>query len=117
MLARLLLALALLEGVLAGIRTLPPKGAAVVRAGTKITGEYATIGAALAALPADNSTQSVFIYPGTYAEQVNITRGGPTKVITPPSAWSPLLIRLAPAALWLHVRHGLLPPQHRLHHR
>jgi hypothetical protein len=88
-------------------RVLPPRGAVVVRqhsarkvrpfphwpaslTGRARQGEFATIGAAVAALPADNSTQVVFVYPGTYAEQVNVTRGGHTTVrcscCTPPRA-------------------------------
>jgi pectinesterase len=43
-------------------------------------GEYSTIGAAVNALPNDTSTQTVFIYPGTYPEQVNVSRVGPTTV-------------------------------------
>jgi hypothetical protein len=41
---------------------------------------YSSVGAAVNALPADNSSQVVFVYPGTYVEQVNVTRGGQTTV-------------------------------------
>jgi pectinesterase len=62
--------------VSAASRTSPPSGALVVRAGTTNSGEYKTINAALAALPNDGSTRSIFIYGGTYNEQVYITRKG-----------------------------------------
>ncbi|KAG6827003.1 hypothetical protein H0H92_013618 [Tricholoma furcatifolium] len=62
---------------LAERRTTPPSGAVVVRAGTNSTEEFATVSAAVASLPNDNSTQTIFIYPGIYAEQVYITREGP----------------------------------------
>jgi hypothetical protein len=64
----------------------PPAGVADWSAsltGRARQGEFATIGAAVAALPADNSIQVVFVYPGTYAEQVNVTRGGHTTVRCP----------------------------------
>lgn len=73
-----LLALAL--SVVAVSRTSPPSGALVVRAGTTTPGEYATLLAAVAALPNDSSSRSIFIYPGTYQGQVNIQRTGPTIV-------------------------------------
>lgn len=73
-----LLALAL--SVVAVSRTSPPSGALVVRAGTTTSGEYATLLAAVAALPNDSSSRSIFIYPGTYQGQVNIQRTGPTIV-------------------------------------
>ncbi|KAF8158033.1 pectinesterase [Crassisporium funariophilum] len=62
---------------LAASRTSPPSGAVVVRAGTTTTGEYKTVTAAVNALPNDSSSRSIFIYPGTYSEQVYITRAGP----------------------------------------
>ncbi|KAF8660894.1 hypothetical protein AX16_001523 [Volvariella volvacea WC 439] len=64
----------------AASRTSPPSGALVVRAGTSTSGEYRTINAALAALPNDSSSRSIFIYPGTYNEQVYITRSGPLTI-------------------------------------
>ncbi|KAL2129177.1 hypothetical protein VTI74DRAFT_8117 [Chaetomium olivicolor] len=57
----------------AAARTSPPKGCLVVRrSGTK-AGEYSTISAALAAVKANGC---VFIYGGTYAEQMRITTAG-----------------------------------------
>lgn len=73
-----LLALAL--SVVATSRTSPPSGALVVRAGTTTSGEYATVSAAVAALPNDSSSRSIFIYPGTYQGQVLVQRSGPTTV-------------------------------------
>ncbi|KAF5363373.1 hypothetical protein D9756_001058 [Leucocoprinus leucothites] len=61
-------------------RTSPPSGAKVVRAGTTNSGEFATLSAAVNSLPNDGSSQSIFIYPGTYNEQVYITRSGPLTV-------------------------------------
>lgn len=66
--------------VLATARTSPPSGAKVVRSGTTTSGEYSTVQAAVNALPNDSTTQSIFIYSGTYKEQVYITRTGPTTV-------------------------------------
>lgn len=65
--------------VLAASRTSPPSGAKVVRAGTSTSGEYSTITAALNSLDT-SSTASIFIYPGTYNEQIYITRSGPLTV-------------------------------------
>ncbi|THH17146.1 hypothetical protein EW146_g3618 [Bondarzewia mesenterica] len=62
-------------------RTSPPFGAKIVRAGTTTGGEYTTLGAAVAALPSDSSSQTIFIYPGTYNEQVNIQRSGPVTLL------------------------------------
>ena len=67
--------------VLAASRTSPPSGAVVVRAGTTTTGEYKTVNAAISALPNDGSARSIFIYGGTYNEQVYITRKGKLTVI------------------------------------
>lgn len=61
-------------------RTTPPAGAKVVRAGTTTTGEFSTFAAAVAALPNDSSAQTIFVFPGTYAGQVNIQRSGPVTV-------------------------------------
>ncbi|KAF9046510.1 pectinesterase [Panaeolus papilionaceus] len=65
---------------LAASRTSPPSGAIVVRAGTSTSGEYKTVSSAVASLPNDSSSRSIFIYPGTYNEQVYITRSGPLTI-------------------------------------
>ena len=58
-------------------RTTPPAGAVVVRLGTVTDGEFADIGSAINSLPNDSSAQTVFIFPGIYEGQVNISRPGP----------------------------------------
>ncbi|KIM41502.1 carbohydrate esterase family 8 protein [Hebeloma cylindrosporum] len=61
-------------------RTAPPLGAIVVRSGTAAYGEFNTISAAVNSLPNDQSSRSIFIYPGHYNEQVYITRPGPLTI-------------------------------------
>ncbi|KAG6867805.1 hypothetical protein C0993_010831 [Termitomyces sp. T159_Od127] len=70
----------LYEVVLGATRTSPPAGAIIVRAGTNSQGEFSTLAAAVASLPNDNSVQSIFIFPGIYTEQVDITRSGPLTI-------------------------------------
>ncbi|EIN10120.1 hypothetical protein PUNSTDRAFT_154815 [Punctularia strigosozonata HHB-11173 SS5] len=70
----LLFALSVAGTALAAGRTSPPSGAKVVRQGTTTSGEYATLSAAVAALPDDGTAQSIFIYAGNYTEQVYIDR-------------------------------------------
>ncbi|GLB38743.1 hypothetical protein LshimejAT787_0506080 [Lyophyllum shimeji] len=72
----LALALSFCQTVLAASRTSPPSGAIVVRAGTTTSGEFKTVASAVASLPNDSSSRSIFIYPATYSEQVYITRTG-----------------------------------------
>jgi len=62
-------------------RTTPPTGAVIVRAGTTTNGEFADVGSAINSLPSDSSAQTVFIFPGTYQGQVNISRSGPVKIL------------------------------------
>ena len=61
-------------------RTSPPNNAVVVRQNTTLAGEFSTISAAINSLPGDSSRQVLFIFPGTYSEQVTITREGPLVV-------------------------------------
>ncbi|KAF8968909.1 carbohydrate esterase family 8 protein [Flammula alnicola] len=62
-------------------RTTPPNGALSVRAGAAPgSGMFDSINGALAALPNDKSNQTIFIFPGVYLEQVNITRTGPLTI-------------------------------------
>ncbi|KAF5392252.1 hypothetical protein D9757_001532 [Collybiopsis confluens] len=56
-------------------RLTPPAGAIVVSK-TPASGQFSTIQAAVNSLPNDGSTQTIFINPGTYSEQVSITRSG-----------------------------------------
>ncbi|KAJ6453544.1 pectinesterase [Mycena sanguinolenta] len=72
--------LPLIQYALAASRTTPPSGAVVVRAGTTTPGEFSTLSAALASLPNDNSSRSIFIFPGTYTGQNDITREGPLTI-------------------------------------
>lgn len=60
--------------------TEPPPGAVIVKPNTNVTGEFSDLGAAVNSLPADNTSQVVFVYPGVYVGQVNISRAGPVKV-------------------------------------
>ncbi|KAJ6582995.1 pectinesterase [Mycena vulgaris] len=69
--------LSLIHYALAASGTTPPSGAIIVRKGTTTSGEFATLTAALNSLPNDSSARSIFIFPGTYAERVNIVRSGP----------------------------------------
>lgn len=60
--------------------TEPPKGAVIVNANTHVAGEFSDLGEAVNSLPADNTSQVVFVYPGVYLGQVNISRAGPVTV-------------------------------------
>lgn len=66
------LLLALPTLVLGLSRTSPPSGAKVVRKSPG-SGEYGTVSAAVAALTG-TATATIFIYPGTYTEQVVVLR-------------------------------------------
>ncbi|KAK1233368.1 hypothetical protein PQX77_003477 [Marasmius sp. AFHP31] len=70
----------LLAFVQAASRTSPPSGAIVVRPGTTTSGEFKTIQSAVNSLPNDSSSRFIFLYPGTYTEQVYITRSGPLTI-------------------------------------
>ncbi|KAF8054257.1 pectin lyase fold/virulence factor [Lyophyllum atratum] len=62
-------------------RTSPPSGAVVVRKTGTLSGEFSTVQAAVNSLPNDSSARMIFIYPGTYTEQVSISRAGKTTVL------------------------------------
>ncbi|KAK0199648.1 pectin lyase fold/virulence factor [Desarmillaria ectypa] len=62
-------------------RTSAPSGAVVVRGSGTKSGEYSTVQAAVTALPNDGTTQVIFIYAGTYSEQVYINRTGKTTIM------------------------------------
>jgi pectinesterase len=53
-------------------RTKPDRGALVVDASGRYNGSYTTIGAAVAGLHNDTNAQKIFVFPGTYKEQVYI---------------------------------------------
>ncbi|KAH6685445.1 pectin lyase fold/virulence factor [Plectosphaerella plurivora] len=62
--------------------TVPPAGAVLVAADGSISGAFTSLTAALASLPSDSTSQIIFIYPGTYNEQVpSINRPGPVMII------------------------------------
>ncbi|RBR24242.1 uncharacterized protein FIESC28_02975 [Fusarium coffeatum] len=62
--------------------TTPPKNAVVVSVGGEKSGSYSSLTDALKSLPKDSSPQVIFIYPGTYEEQVpSINRPGPVTII------------------------------------
>ncbi|KAG7104931.1 pectinesterase A like protein [Verticillium longisporum] len=70
--------------------TEPPAGAVIVAAPGAITRRadgstaetFNSLTAALASLPSDSSNQIIFLYPGTYTEQVpSINRPGPVMII------------------------------------
>ncbi|KAJ7133454.1 carbohydrate esterase family 8 protein [Mycena epipterygia] len=60
--------------------TEPPPGAVIVKPNANVPGEFSDLGAAVNSLPADNTSQVVFVYPGVYVGQVNISRAGPVKI-------------------------------------
>ncbi|KAF7909127.1 hypothetical protein BELL_0115g00060 [Botrytis elliptica] len=57
-------------------RTSPPSGCLTVRGSGTLSGEYSTVGAALTALGSSTTTACIFIYSGTYNEQLTISYGG-----------------------------------------
>ncbi|RKK08213.1 hypothetical protein BFJ68_g16901 [Fusarium oxysporum] len=62
--------------------TTPPKDAVLVSVGGEKPGSYSSLTDALKSLPKDSTSQVIFIYPGTYEEQVpSINRPGPVTII------------------------------------
>lgn len=62
--------------------TVPPEGAVLVASDGSISGAFTSLTAALASLPADSTSQVIFIYPGSYTEQVpTVNRPGPVMII------------------------------------
>ncbi|KAJ4179657.1 hypothetical protein NW755_012381 [Fusarium falciforme] len=62
--------------------TVPPKGAVLVSVNGEKEDSYSSVTDALASLPKDSTEQVIFIYPGTYEEQVPaINRPGPVTII------------------------------------
>ena len=61
--------------------TVPPKGAVLVSVGGSIANSFQNLTAALASLPTDTSAQIIFIYPGSYTEQVSVNRPGPVTIV------------------------------------
>ncbi|PWW76588.1 carbohydrate esterase family 8 protein [Tuber magnatum] len=73
-----LLALEIVSAVNAVGVTEPPAGAVVVDLNSNAAGVYKTIQDAVASLPNDSSSRTIFIHPGTYRGQVILRRPGPT---------------------------------------
>ncbi|KAI5271854.1 pectin lyase-like protein [Aureobasidium subglaciale] len=62
--------------------TVPPQYAVVVSADGQHNASFTNLTAALASLPNDNTNQTVFLYAGTYTEQIpSINRPGAVRVI------------------------------------
>ncbi|KAK5118526.1 hypothetical protein LTR62_003041 [Meristemomyces frigidus] len=62
--------------------SVPPTGAVLVSQNGQMNGSFSNITAALASLPNDNTNQTVFIYSGTYTEQVpTINRPGALRIL------------------------------------
>lgn len=71
-------------------RTSPPTGCLTVRGSGTLSGEYNTFKAALTALGSSTSVACIFLYSGTYNEQLTINYAGnltvygyTTELITP----------------------------------
>ncbi|KAK0451339.1 pectin lyase fold/virulence factor [Desarmillaria tabescens] len=62
-------------------RTSALSGAVVVRGSGTKSGEYSTVQAAVNSLPNDGTAKVIFIYAGTYSEQVYIDRKGKTTIM------------------------------------
>jgi pectin methylesterase-like acyl-CoA thioesterase len=61
--------------------TIPPNGAVLVSVGGLVESSFANLTTALASLPSDTTSQVIFVYPGSYTEQVSINRPGSVTVI------------------------------------
>lgn len=62
--------------------TLPPQYAVLVSPNGEVNGSHSNITAAIASLPNDTTNQTIFVYAGTYTEQVpSINRPGAVRII------------------------------------
>lgn len=62
--------------------TVPPQFAVTVSINGEVDGSYSNVTAALASLPNDSTNQTIFIYPGSYNEQLpSINRPGAVRLI------------------------------------
>jgi hypothetical protein len=59
----------------------PPAGAVLVSVNGAIENSFSNLTSALASLPADTTSQVIFIYPGSYTEQVAVNGPGPVTVV------------------------------------
>lgn len=57
-------------------RTSSPSGCLEVQAASTTSGQYSTLSSAVAALGSGTDDACIFIYAGTYEEQVEISYGG-----------------------------------------
>ncbi|KAE8148781.1 pectin lyase fold/virulence factor [Aspergillus avenaceus] len=57
-----------------------PKGTVIVSK-TDSSAHFTTVQDAILSLPNDNTTQTILILPGTYKEQLNVTRSGPVTLL------------------------------------
>jgi pectin methylesterase-like acyl-CoA thioesterase len=62
--------------------TVPPANAVVVSVDGSHNATFSSLGAALASLPKDSTNQTIFMYPGSYNEQVpSVNRPGAVRII------------------------------------
>lgn len=62
--------------------SVPPQFAVTVSVNGEVNGSYSNVTAALASLPSDNTNQTIFIYPGSYNEQLpSVNRPGAVRFI------------------------------------
>ncbi|KAF1354022.1 pectin lyase fold/virulence factor [Delphinella strobiligena] len=62
--------------------TVPPQHAVLVSPNGQVNGSYPNVTSAFAALPSDSTNQTIFIYAGTYTEQIpSINRPGAVNII------------------------------------
>lgn len=62
--------------------SVPPQFAVIVSVNGEVNGSYSNVTAALASLPNDSTNQTIFIYPGSYNEQLpSINRPGAVRLI------------------------------------
>lgn len=61
--------------------TTPPDGAILVSVDGAIKDSFANLSLAVASLPADTTSQVIFLYPGSYDQHVSINRPGPVTLI------------------------------------
>lgn len=62
--------------------TVPPAGAVIVSVDGSNNAAFTSLTSALASLPQDSTNQTVFLYPGSYNEQVpTVNRAGPVRII------------------------------------
>ncbi|KAL1390874.1 pectin methylesterase [Phyllosticta capitalensis] len=59
----------------------PPGTLLVSQNATNSSASFATIQSAILSLPSDNSSATILILPGTYVEQLNVTRPGPLTLL------------------------------------